>query len=120
MPRAGPPWHHIRPEGVRTGGPQLTAGHGRPVCQPWWYGDKAERQHPEAMCFAGSTTSKSAEYASIRMIHFLIPPNRGVVILIISGYPRRNFRTSGKTAAQAPWKIAKVLFSQCIYTKKHV
>ena len=46
MHRAGPPWHHIRPEGLRTGGPQLTAGHGRPVCQPWWNGDKAEGQHP--------------------------------------------------------------------------
>ena len=54
MHRVGPPWHHIRPEGLRTGGPQLTAGHGRPVCQPWWNGDKAEGQHPEAMCFAGS------------------------------------------------------------------
>ena len=63
MHRVGPPWHHIRPEGLRTGGPQLTAGHGRPVCQPWWNGDKAEGQHPEAMCFAGSTPSKSAEYA---------------------------------------------------------
>ena len=55
MPHEGPPWNRIRPEGLRTGGPQLTAGHGRPVCQPWWNGDKAEGQHPEAMCFAGST-----------------------------------------------------------------
>ena len=57
MHRAGPLWRHIRPEGLGTGAPQLTAGHGRPVFQPWWNGDKAEGQHPEARCFAGSTPS---------------------------------------------------------------
>ena len=68
MPHAGPPWHHIGPEGLRAGGPQLAAGHGRPVCQPWENGDKAEGQHLEAMCFAGSTPSKTCKVRLIRMI----------------------------------------------------
>ena len=54
MHREGPPGHRIRPEGLRIGSPQLTAGHGRPVCQPWWNGEKAEGQHLEAMPFTGS------------------------------------------------------------------
>jgi hypothetical protein len=38
---------------LRTGRPQLTAGHGWPVCQPWRDGDQAEEQRLEAMPFAG-------------------------------------------------------------------
>jgi len=52
-PRGGPPGNHTRPWGVRTGRPQLTAGQGRPVCQPWLTGDKAAEQQPEAMASAG-------------------------------------------------------------------
>ncbi len=57
-----PPGNHIRPEGLRTGRPQLTAGHGRPVCQPWWTGDKAGEQRPEAMNFAGLLLSTIPKY----------------------------------------------------------
>ncbi len=52
-PREGPPWNDTRPEGLRTGGPQLTAGHGRPVCQPSCNGDQAAEQRLEAMPPAG-------------------------------------------------------------------
>ena len=83
MPHAGPPWHHIRPEGLRTGSPQLTAGHGRPVCQPWWSGDKAEGQHPEAMCFAGSTPQnlQSTLIRIIRIARTRLRPKRRRALL---------------------------------------
>jgi len=38
---------------LRTGRPQLTAGQGRPVCQPWYPGDEAAGQRLGAMNFAG-------------------------------------------------------------------
>ncbi len=61
--RGGPKGHHIRPEGLRTGRPQLTAGYGRPVYQPWWTGDEAGEQRPEAMNFAGLLLSTLPKYA---------------------------------------------------------
>lgn len=42
-----------RPAGLRAGRPQLTAGHGGPVFQPWRDGDQAEEQRLEVMPFAG-------------------------------------------------------------------
>ncbi len=61
-PRGGPQGNHTRPGGVRTGRPQLTAGQGRPVCQPWLTGDKAAEQRPEAMTSTGLLLSALSTY----------------------------------------------------------
>ncbi|BDD86190.1 hypothetical protein DPPLL_05550 [Desulfofustis limnaeus] len=52
---------------MRTGRPQLTAGHGGPVCQPWRGGDGDEEQRLEAMPFAGFFAGNSKKVRSIRM-----------------------------------------------------
>jgi hypothetical protein len=57
VPHGGPPVFHKRPDGLWTGRPQLTAGQGRPVCQPWFPSDKAAEQRPEASIFVGSLLS---------------------------------------------------------------
>jgi hypothetical protein len=61
--RAGPPMVHIRPEGRRTRCPLLTAGQGRPVCQPWHTGDMAGEQRPEAMPSSSLLLSDSSSPA---------------------------------------------------------
>jgi len=52
---------------VRIGHPQLTAGQGRPVCQPWFPGDKAAGRRPKAMISTGLILSTFPKYAKNRM-----------------------------------------------------
>jgi len=56
----------MRPGGLRAGRPQLTAGQGRPVCQPWFTGNKAAEQRTEEITSGGlllSTLPKKYDYS---------------------------------------------------------
>jgi len=59
---------------VRTGRPHLTAGQGRPVCQPWWTGDEAAEQRPEAMPSTGGMLSAFPKYALSGCTAFIFEP----------------------------------------------